>query len=103
MTGYQCTDTEDVVDHPRQCPCPGYKAMKCEPIKPTLLLRMMFGRLTPSFPTPCLSPASKGKADDWYVCVPAGTKCAEVSPLKEASLCPVPWWLGEGYVWVQGR
>lgn len=46
MTGYQCTDTEDVVDHPRQCPCPGYKAVKC-------------------------------KADDWYVCVPAGTKCAE--------------------------
>jgi len=34
VTGYQCTDTEDVVDHPRQCPCPGYKAVKCEPIKP---------------------------------------------------------------------
>eukprot|EP00037_Helgoeca_nana_P032920 m.415988 g.415988 ORF g.415988 m.415988 type:complete len:121 (+) comp29779_c0_seq1:136-498(+) len=28
--GYLCSDTKEVVDHPRQCPCPGHKMVKCK-------------------------------------------------------------------------
>mmetsp|Transcript_36283 Transcript_36283/g.95062 ORF Transcript_36283/g.95062 Transcript_36283/m.95062 type:complete len:133 (+) Transcript_36283:203-601(+) len=28
--GYLCKATADVVDHPRQCPCPGHKMVKCK-------------------------------------------------------------------------
>eukprot|EP00035_Acanthoeca_spectabilis_P037762 m.47285 g.47285 ORF g.47285 m.47285 type:complete len:120 (+) comp8841_c0_seq1:167-526(+) len=28
--GYLCKDTKEVVDHPRQCPCPGFKMVKCK-------------------------------------------------------------------------
>merc|ERR1719198_1206602 len=44
--GFQCRDTDYVVDHPRQCPCPGHKMVKC-------------------------------KLDDWYACLPSGSKCPE--------------------------
>jgi len=28
--GLRCTDTNDIVDRPRQCPCPVYEMVKCE-------------------------------------------------------------------------
>jgi hypothetical protein len=60
--GYLCSDTKEVVDHPRQCPCPGHKVRACvralSPLHPLPFLRVPRASACPSGAVPRMALSS---------------------------------------------